>query len=520
MRLITRTLLGLLPIGLVAGFIAALVSPGSAVQSGRVEAINLTTGPGASYSSGGFYSLSAVQSDAGVEYVREVIDWSKIETSAGVYDWNTWRPLDAIFTSEEASGFKIIVVLDGAPSYLASSSSSNSTELLVAWANFVQAAVNHFGDRVDVWEIGSRVNSSSGMSSFLMPSSPNAATVPDVELYAQIVKVAAKIIKAADPNDEVWMGSLVSASANACAVNPLTFMLEMNATKAWKSIDSIQYRPERGDAALEDTVPIANSACASSLPSSATTLAGEIQSVTDLARQLGGKIVRLEDLGWSDGELASLSAGRSISTDQVLADYLTRSSVIAYSSSKISSVFWRTDIQTYPAVAASMANLNSVLDGAKFVSQAQGQTGSVFEYRFQKGSKWIIVAWHNSDGDAPFPVTLSGLEVGKLTAYPVDAAAFTSEYGTPISVDDSGTAILLLNERPVVFIGTTADLGEAAKQEINDQLDVWNFEIKAAAQQALNDVKAAAMQALEDIFNRAKDEAIQWGEEKLDELLN
>jgi len=260
------------------------------------------------------------------------------------------------------------------------------------------------------------------------------------------------------------MGSLVSATASSCAVNPLTFMLEMNATKAWKSIDSIQYRPERGDAAPEDTISTANSACASSLPASSTTLVGEIQSVTDLARQLGGKIVRLEGLGWSDGELASIASGRSISADQVLADYLSRSSIIAYSGGKISSVFWRADAQTYPAVSNALANLNSVLDGAKFVSQAQGQTGSVFEYRFQKGSKWIIVAWHASDGDAPFPVTLSGLEVNRLTAYAVDAAEFSGQNGTVISVDDSGNTIVLLNERPVVFIGTTADLGESAKQ--------------------------------------------------------
>jgi len=517
MRLITRTLLGLLPVGLVAGFIAAAVSPGSALQSGRVEPINVTTGPGIAYNGGTFDTQSVALSDEGVEYVREVIDWSQIETSSGIYDWNTWRPLDAIFTSEQASGFKIIVVLDGAPAYLAS---SDSTALLVAWANFVQAAVDHFGDRVDVWEIGSRVNSNTGMSSFLHPASPNTATAPDIELYSQLVKVAAKIIKAADPNDEVWMGSLVSATASSCAVNPLTFMLEMNATKAWKSIDSIQYRPERGDAAPEDTISTANSACASSLPASSTTLVGEIQSVTDLARQLGGKIVRLEGLGWSDGELASIASGRSISADQVLADYLSRSSIIAYSGGKISSVFWRADAQTYPAVSNALANLNSVLDGAKFVSQAQGQTGSVFEYRFQKGSKWIIVAWHASDGDAPFPVTLSGLEVNRLTAYAVDAAEFSGQNGTVISVDDSGNTIVLLNERPVVFIGTTADLGESAKQEINDQLDVWKFEIKAAAHRALNDLKAAAMQALEDMFNRAKEEAIQWGEDKLDELLN
>jgi hypothetical protein len=517
MRLITRTLLGLLPVGLIAGFIAAAVSPGSALQSGRVEAINIATGPGVGYASGTFEMQSAALAEEGVEYVREVIDWSQIETSSGIYDWNTWRPLDAIFTAEKASGFEIIAVFDGAPSYLAS---SDSTVLLVAWANFVQAAVNHFGDRVDVWEIGSRVNSNTGMSSFLLPASPNTSTVPDVDLYAQIVKVAAKIIKAGDPNDEVWMGSLVSATAASCAVNPLTFMLEMNATKAWKSIDSIQYRPERGDAAPEETLSTANSACASSLPANSTTLAGEIQSVTDLARQLGGKIVRLEGVGWSDSELTSLASGRSISADQVLADYLTRSSVVAYSGRNITSVFWRADAQTYPAASAALANLNSALQGAKFVSQEQGLTGSVFEYRFQKGSKWIIIAWHAADGDAPFPVTLSGLTVNRLTAYPVDAADFSSQNGTPISVDDAGNAIVLLNERPVVFIGTTADLGESAKQEINDQLDVWKFEIKAAAHRALNDLKAAAMQALEDMFNRAKEEAIQWGEDKLDELLN
>jgi hypothetical protein len=297
-------------------------------------------------------------------------------------------------------------------------------------------------------------------------------------------------------------------------------MLEMNGTRAWASIDSIQYRPERGannpEAALDNT----NSSCSSTLPASSTTLAGELQSVTDLARQLGGKTVRVEGLGWSDNDLNSLAAGRSISTDQVLADYLTRSSVIAYSGGKITSIFWRVDPAASPSASAALTNLNSVLDGAKFVGQAQGQTGSVFEYRFQKGSQWIIIAWHAGDGDNPFPVTFSGLQVNHLTAYAVDAPAFTPANGTTISVDASGNAIILLNERPVVFIGTTANLGESAKQELNNQADVWKFELRSLTHNMMNDAKAALMQALKNMFNSAKDKAIQWGEDKLNELLN
>lgn len=521
MRFFHHLFLRILPLGLIAGFIALMISSGGTLASGRIEALNLTSGPGAGYNNGSFDSASAAQQNSGVEYVRENIDWSKVETTAGSYDWNSWRPLDAIFTSEKENGFKIIAVLDGAPAYLAATTSvDDSSDLLVAWANFVQAAVNQFGDRVDVWEIGSRVNSNTGMSSFLLPSSPDSVTTPNIQVYGQLVKVAAKIISKSDPNDEVWMGSLVSAFSSSCAVNPLTFLLEMNATKAWTSIDSIEYRPERGAVAPEAAVSEAKSACASSLPAGATTLAGELTSVTDLARQLGGKTVRIEGLGWSGDELVALSAGRSISADQVAADYFTRASVIAYSGGKVTSIFWRGDASTTSSVTAALANLNSVLDGAKYVGQFQGQTGSVYEYRFQKGSKWIIIAWRAADGDNPIPVTLSGLQTGSLTAFAVDAPAFTSANGTAISVDDSGNAIVMLNERPVVFVGYTSDINLATKEEVNNRLEIWKYGVQSAVKRGMNDAKAAMIQAMENMFDSAKDKVIQWGEDKLDELLN
>lgn len=521
MNFLTRTFLRLLPVALIGGFIALMFTSSDAVQTDRVEAINAGAGPGSAYTDGTYDTALSLAGESGEQYIRETIDWSEVETSEGVYDWSSWRPLDAIFTSEDAAGFTIVAVLEGAPSYLAGSDGSvDTTELLVAWANFVQTAVNQFGDRVDVWEIGSRVNSTTGTSPFLLPSSPDSQTTPDTDTYAKLVKAAAKIIKNADPNDEVWMGSLVSATSASCAVNPLTFMLEMNGTKAWNSIDSIQYRPERGAVSPESTVDTTNSACTSSLQAASTTLAGELQSVTDLARQLGGKTVRLEGLGWSGSEIESLSTGRSISSDEVMADYLTRASVIVYSGGKVTSIFLRTGLAADSPSTTALTNLNSVLTDAKFIGQYQGQSGSVYEYRFRKGSKWIIVAWRAAAGDDPLPVTLADLPMDRLTAYAVDAEEFSADHGTVITVDDTNSTTIMLNERPVVFIGYTSNLGDSAQQEVEDQLDIWKYELKAMARRAANNAKAAMMQALEDMFNSAKEQAIQWGEDKLDELLN
>lgn len=521
MRLIRHFIFQLVPLGVIAAVVASLFSSSTPIQSERVEAINLSSGPGSAYSSN-FDALLAGEQVAGQAYVRETIDWSEIETSQGTYDWSAVRPLQAIFSSEKSAGMKIVAVLTGGPVYLSNSPDQpvNTTEFLVRWANFVQAAVNQFGDQIDIWEIGSHVNSLTGLSSFFIPSSPNTSMKPDPATYAQMVKVASKIIKNADPNDQVWMGSLVSAASSACAVNPLTFLLEVNGTKAWSVIDSIQYDPDRGALAPEATLTSVTSACASSLPVNSTTMAGEVQSLLDLSRQLGGKTVRIEDLGWASEEIASLAANRSLTSGQALADYLTRATVQILGNDGITQLFWQVNPDEQPEAFRALSNLNSVLSGAQFVGQMQGQTGSVFEYRFQKGSQWIIIAWRSVDGDSPAPVSLADLKVDNLTAYAVDATAFTAENGMSLPVDASGNAILMLNERPVVFVGKIGNLSEAMQADASYQTSLWKYDLKVQVHQAMNDVKAAILQALESMLTSAKDKAIQWGEDKLNELLN
>jgi len=518
MKLIRHFILQLVPLGVIAAIVASMFSSSTPIQSEQVEALNVASGPGSAYNDGNFESLLAAEKYAGQTYAREVIDWSEVESTQGTYNWSASRPLSAIFTAEKNAGMQVVAVLTGKPAYLGDS--IDVTQYLVSWANFVQAAVNQFGDQVDIWEIGSHVNTLSGSGTFLYPAAVTSSMQPDPSTYAQIVKAASKIIKNADPNDQVWMGSLVSAAAGSCAVNLLTFLLEVNGTKAWSVIDSIQYDPDRGALAPEATLTSVSSGCSTSLPMSSTTMVGEVQALLDLARQLGGKTVRIEGMGWASDDLTALTANRNLSSDQALADLLTRASVQLFAENGVTQNFWQINPTDRPLVLQAMSNLNSVLAGAQFISQPQGQTGSVFEYRFQKGSQWVIIAWRASEGDTPYPVTLANLPVDALSAYAVDATAFISEYGTAIPVDASGNAVLMLNERPVVFVGKIGTLSQAMQADAEYQAATWKHEVKVMVHQGMNNVKAAILQSLESVLNSAKDKAIQWGEDKLNELLN
>ena len=79
---------------------------------------------------------------------------------------------------------------------------------------------------------------------------------------------------------------------------------------------------------------------------------------------------------------AALTANRNLSSDQALADLLTRASVQLFAENGVTQNFWQINPTDWPLVLQAMSNLNSVLAGAQFISQPQGQTGSVFEYRF------------------------------------------------------------------------------------------------------------------------------------------
>lgn len=513
MKLIGYIIQHIIPISLLVAAGLVIYSAATPPPSSRVDGIGvdlLSSPPLTPQAVEG--QLSAIQ-QSGVEYVRVELNWSLIEATQDVYDWSSVMPLDLFFSSAQSRKIKSVAVVTGFPTYFSASGFSLDQQSIgVRWEKFIQAAVSHFGDQVNYWEIGDQINSTNGARS-LASSDP--------AFYAKMLKSASKIIKNTNPNDEIWMGSLVSATADNCAVNPLSFLLEVNAAKAWNSADAVTYQPRRGAVPPESpsAFPV-NQSCVSSMASGSASLSAEVQSVQDLARQLGGKPVYITGLSWSPEELVSLQANRAIDLNTLHADLLVRSSVMLTGGNSVPLVFWQVDPLYQLNAMAGLTDLSDSIVKSKSLGQIQGQTGSVQEYRFSNGADQAIFAWRTQDGDAPQPVSFSNLNTKTMTAFSTDVLGLKKDYGISIDVDDAGSTLLMLNERPVILIGKTGSWDDQIKAGVINQVDLWRLELQNLIADGLGRAKAALLQWLEGIFTEAKENAIDWGKDKIKDALN
>ena len=508
----------LLPIGLVATLISSIFSATVPASIVRINGFGVEMSVLPEMTAENTGSLIAQVKESGALYIRQEVNWSRIETSADVYDWSAAVPLDLLFAAAAANDINVVATLTGGPVYLEGSGESLDRDAFIErWEKFVQAAVTHFGEQVDYWEIGSAVNSSRAMTPFLSPTALGEAIGPDPEFYSRILKTASKIISDGDPNDEVWLGSLTGLAAEECAMNPLTFLLELNAARGWRYVDAIFYELQQGSSAPEYPASgTVNSACASNLMVTPTSMSTEVQAVQELARQLGGKPVIVTGLGWQGDDLAVLSDGREVSPGQVEADLLVRATAALMAKNKIPTIFWHSDITNNPSSSNAMNNLAELL--ADTVPVGEIQADDVYEYRFREGGRNILIAWRSQEGDNPYPVTLEVGDIPTLTAWGADSAQITQGAGLKIPANKANQVTVMLNERPVIFSGRSGDLAGNLQLAIHDQIELWSMDLKDAAERGLNEAKGELTDLAEKWFEEAKDSAIEWGEGKIDEL--
>jgi len=89
--------------------------------------------------------------------VRVDLDWQVVERTPGLYDWT---PYDGWVERLAEAGRTIVLVIGGTnSSYLPDGGlpSSNDGESLAAWVAYVRAAVQHFGDQAQIFQVGDRV---------------------------------------------------------------------------------------------------------------------------------------------------------------------------------------------------------------------------------------------------------------------------------------------------------------------------------------------------------------------------
>ena len=102
-------------------------------------------------------SLSAPEGSTSAALVRVDLDWGEVERSPGVYDWSVQGgAIDRL----AAAGRTIVLAIGGTnPLYLPRGGlpSPEVGESLPAWVAYVRAAVQRFGDRVAVFQVGDRV---------------------------------------------------------------------------------------------------------------------------------------------------------------------------------------------------------------------------------------------------------------------------------------------------------------------------------------------------------------------------
>lgn len=513
MKLIGFVLRNIIPISILAVVGFLIYHASTPPTSERVEGVGVDLLAAPPLTSDAVESALNALQQAGVDTVSIEVNWALVETTADVYNWSNVVPLDQFFGSAHSRGMQAVAVLTGYPLYLASPGDFiDETVLGKRWEAFVKAAVDHFGPQVDIWQIGDQINTT--LASRSLAGS-------DADLYAKMLRSASKIIRQADANDKVWMGSLVSATADNCAVNPMTFLLEINAAKGWSSMDVLTYQPQRGAALPEAMTTLGvNPACNSSMSVNPTSLSAEVQSIQELARQLGGKTVYVTGLHWKHEDLAVMQNGRTIDAVTLHTDLLVRGSAMLQAGNGVPLVLWQVDPLFLPGAMNNIRNLNSLAKNARALGQVQGQSGSVQEFRFQKGATLTLVAWRSQDGDTAQPAMFSNLVESKITAFSADTSSLDAALGIPIEVDASGNAVVMLNERPVLLSGKSGGWDEQIKALAKDQIDLWRLKLQQAIARGLNELKTLLLDWLEDLFNQAKDSAVDWGENKIRDLLN
>ena len=392
--------------------------------------------------------------------------------------------------------------------------------LVTAGKNLLAAAVGHYGEMINTGKLAMTLTPPLARLACSCPPHPEPLLQPDPVFYTKLLRSAAKIITRADPNDEVWIGSLVSPSAWDCAVNPLTFLLEIHGARGWNSADAISYQPDWGSHAPNSTTS-AISPCTSTVTTNVPH-GGDIRSVQELARQLGGMPVYITSLGWNaTDDLAFLAANRSI-------QYFPGGSRYAGArqhqpdGARLRPAHFL-EYRYYPAdlhrqcLAQPGSYWRPPSPSGRSREQPDLYRNFVFEKaptsRYSSGAPWMATPG--------IPVSITNLPSNSYIAYGVDMLVLNNTTGT-CNPGCCGRvrASSVLNERPVFLLGKVGDLGDQAQSAITDQLEIWQIQIGELINHWLNEAKASFMDMLEELFNQAKDKAVEWGEEQIDELLN
>lgn len=162
----------------------------------------------------------------GVDWIRTDIHWGTIQPKKdGAYDWTHW---DKVFNAAAEYGIKIVGILNELPTPSWASSSMSTAAEQQGFVKFAAAAAQHFGDRVDTWEV---------------MNEPNMHGISAAN-YTKMLKGAYDAIKAVDAGDTVISAGLAAVpSTGGGYVGAADYLTQIYANGGKDYFDAVGYHP-------------------------------------------------------------------------------------------------------------------------------------------------------------------------------------------------------------------------------------------------------------------------------------
>lgn len=472
-----------------------------------------------------------------IHWVREEIPWQEVEQIPGQFQWNyangdTIRDYHFMLDEAEKHGLEVLAVLSGGPVYLPHVYPEKSVDIdlfLEHWKNYVQAVVDRFGDQIDYWEISPQANRPDVWGAAMFPTTPGAVSEPNAFLYSRMLTTANKIIKKHNKSDTIVLGGLYGSMSNSCLTSPLMFLKEIKNNGAWKAFDVIAIHPYWENNPPEAWIPRGAQVDPETLEcnpnnSGGSNLVHELRTIRDFAQSNGRKPVWVTEIGWHETWLSYSADQHQLAYDQVEANYLTRSIVPLISEKGIEKIFWFTLYEDPaspgfvlgPNGQQALKNLSRLLGGARALGQFQ-QTSSygtaqdlgIYEFRFRKEGRTIIIAWTASGGQSPYLVTFEDIPGKRYRAYAADALDLSVDAGMELSVNDNKSMTIYVNEFPVILIEQNPSLVSSLSQRMKDGVN-----------KTIDDQKDKAQSWASAQMNNLTKEMLDWVEQKMYGLLN
>jgi hypothetical protein len=469
----------------------------------------------------------------GVKLIKVIIPWNKVELSPGIFSWSytidgVHHDLNYLLREVDKRSIKVVAVLSGGPIYLDNQTTDqpvNPESLLESWRRYVQAIVNAFGEQIQYWQIGEKINTAEGWGKVLFPAKQDAFAPPDAVLYSQMLKSAYTIIKAKQPGDMIILGGLVS-DTDSCITQPTAFLKHIYNIGEWDSFDLIgldiktQAFPPETLLRYQIFDPLTEMCLYSA--EGGFNLVDQVQLVEIASAQYGEKPIWITELGWAESNLVELANEHGAIPDVIRANYLSRATIMFLAEPEVQKVFWNLCIDNFNTDSYQIElftknafnNLTHILKVTGSINDYSDEVLNQYEYRFRSNGKLGIVLWRSIGADALEAAAISDLQGYDLKAYSVDAESISWKNGITLLVDAQGQTALLLSERPVIIQGKPEDLKSAALGVIKDigssigqfakaKLNEWIHVQKVRAAQGVSDWVEEQQQSLLEMIKES-----------------